>query len=87
MGEVGVCDTSCPLRGLPGPSFHGLSTLLTWIHGFFCPPGGDVQYSTVVLGGFIGAQPSWASLVALVVKNLPANTEAARFNPWFRKIP
>ena len=50
------------------------------------PPGGDVQYSTVVLGGFIPAQPSWASPVVLVVKNLPANTETARFNPWFRKI-
>ena len=41
------------------------------------PPGGDFQYSTVVPGGFIQAQPSWASLVVLEVKNLPANTGAA----------
>ena len=31
---------------------------------------------------------SWASQVALVVKNLPINAEVRhRFDPWVRKIP
>ena len=66
--------SSWPL--IPWP-FHA-AHLDTWI---LLPPGGDVQYNTVVLRGFIPAQPSWASLVALVVENLLANTEGARFNP------
>ena len=73
---MGACDTSCPLRGLTGP--HSMA----FPHcspGYMdsSPPGGDIQYSTVVPGGFIQAQPSWASLVVLEVKNLPANTGAA----------